>query len=143
MGELADNVASMIHVFDPIDDRRDAVRVLAGKIADTEAGLAAAQREIAELRSQRDRLAATLEAIVLPSLDAQERPSEAFEERAEEFRRATGYLAPGKSRPIEMGGSDRAEDDRQTAWSAWQKARYEEQLERMRAVPALLAEVRR
>lgn len=44
--------------------------------------------------------------------------NESFEEAAALFYRETGYMAPGKSVPMEMGGED-YDVARQGAWTHW------------------------
>ncbi len=44
--------------------------------------------------------------------------TERFEDGAERFYQQTGFLAPGKSVPLAMGGYD--EDERERAWAAFQ-----------------------
>lgn len=48
-----------------------------------------------------------------------ESAGEAWERVAEAFYRATGYLRPGKSEPIAMGGSLERDNEREAAWAAW------------------------
>ena len=50
--------------------------------------------------------------------------SERFEKQAEEFYRATGFMAPGKSVPMEMS-STQNEEQRTAAWDEWQVARQQ------------------
>lgn len=45
--------------------------------------------------------------------------SEHFEKVAEEFRRETGMIAPGKSIPLGMNYGDEYDTKRRAAWEAW------------------------
>lgn len=54
-----------------------------------------------------------------------------FERVAEEFRRDTGFLRPGKSVPLAMGGSN--EEERDAAWRAWSQKRLNAMEDRARA----------
>jgi hypothetical protein len=56
-------------------------------------------------------------------------PAEQYERMAEEFYRATGYLRPGKSEPLECG--DRTEE-RAAAWERWRTERARSLLSNLR-----------
>lgn len=46
----------------------------------------------------------------------------AFERLAEDFYRETGFIAPGKSVPLEMAATQH-DDERRAAWRKWLNAR--------------------
>lgn len=60
-----------------------------------------------------------------------------YERAAEEFYRETGYMAPGKSVPMEMAGSF-SEEDRSAAWDEWHKLNLARWQQDMRDVIAIL-----
>jgi hypothetical protein len=67
--------------------------------------------------------------------------SERFEQNAERFYRETGYMAPGKSVPLEMGGSGMFSDEqRGEAWDTWNELNREQWKQDMRDVIAALEE---
>jgi len=68
--------------------------------------------------------------------------SERFEHDAERFYRETGFMAPGKSEPLEMSGGDAHQQRRETAWQEWcGKRRAEFHTVLRDAVAALTASV--
>lgn len=63
--------------------------------------------------------------------------TERFDRSAERFYRETGFMAPGKSVPMEMaGGWD--DDERGAAWDAWNTRERATWQQDMRDVIALL-----
>ena len=54
---------------------------------------------------------------------------------ADEFRRDTGYLRPGKSEPLEMSSPER-DRERAEAWEAWRRERSRKVLADLRAAIA-------
>ena len=61
-----------------------------------------------------------LEAALVAYGKARQEPTERYERRAELFAYDTGYMAPGKDRPAEMGGEayDSAARDTWAEWTA-------------------------
>ena len=46
--------------------------------------------------------------------------TELFEASAEDFYKRTGFLAPGKSEPLEMSGGEAHQEERQQLWDKFQ-----------------------
>lgn len=65
--------------------------------------------------------------------------SERFERNAERFYRETGYMAPGKSMPLEMGGMF-TDEERGIAWDTWNELIRERWKQDMRDAIAVLEE---
>lgn len=62
---------------------------------------------------------------------AEQSHSERYESDADDFYRDTGYLAPGKSVPLEMGTTD-YDDTRAAKWRDWCDVRQAEYVKRLR-----------
>lgn len=69
-----------------------------------------------------ERLGEALESVRKNWRRPDEGRTEYFERMAEDFYRATGFMAPGKSQPLEMGDHDEVE--RQRAWAAFFNAPF-------------------
>lgn len=67
-------------------------------------------------------------------------PLEVFERVAEEFRRDTGHLRPGKSYPMECAPSEEEQKAVRAEWAAWCASRQRAVLATLRAAPSLARE---
>lgn len=63
--------------------------------------------------------------------------TERYEDGAARFYQITGYMAPGKSVPLEMA-SHFNDEERQTAWDEWQRLEAEDFRRDMRRAAELL-----
>jgi predicted phosphoadenosine phosphosulfate sulfurtransferase len=66
--------------------------------------------------------------------------SERFEQDAERFYAETGFMAPGKSVPLEMASSN-SEEEREEAWAKWTDGLREEWYREMESTIAVCAAV--
>ena len=64
--------------------------------------------------------------------------SERFEYDAERFYRETGFMAPGKSMPMEMYTGEGQQAEREAAWSAWTQKLRDDFQELLASCAALL-----
>lgn len=86
-----------------------------------------AVRKNRDLSATIERLAGALRELLDPRLD----PSAWYDREAEAFYRESGLMAPGKSRPMAMGGQD--EEQAERLWRAFRERRNGEVVRRATA----------
>ena len=63
-------------------------------------------------------------------------PLDQWEDLAEEFRKETGFLRPGKSYPMAAGLDEEREAERNAAWKDWSERRRADMIARVRSAIA-------
>lgn len=63
-------------------------------------------------------------------------PLDQWEDLAEEFRKETGFLRPGKSYPMAAGLDEEREAERTATWAQWVEKRRADMIARVRAALA-------